>query len=90
MTFRPYRYSSGTKFPPSGFGFVYHGDFPERYVREKGPRGWDHCDVCAKQYKLWVTNYQNWELLPELVREAHLCTRCFRKIASGEFIPHAK
>lgn len=78
------------KFPPSGCGFVYHSDFPERYVMEKDPRGWDRCDVCTKEYKLWVTNYQNWELLPELVRDAHLCARCFRKISSGDFIPYAK
>lgn len=91
--FYPYRDSEARKveYPPKGFGFVYHADFPERFVREKSDRGWMTCDTCDASFKLWMTRYQNWELLPEEIREAFLCTRCFRKIVelAGRSDPEA-
>ena len=71
-------------YPPRGVGLVYHGDFPERYVREKSDRGWMYCDVCGRQFKLWMTTYQTWERLPtRRLQRAVLCTRCFREAVEG-------
>lgn len=81
MAFKPYRdAASGEKFPPSGVGYVYHGDFPERYVRDKAERGWMQCHACGRDFKMWMTTYQNWELLPCELWDAILCTRCYREM----------
>ncbi len=66
-------------YPPRGVGFVYHADFPERYVRDKSERGWMYCDACGRQFKLWMTTYQNWERLPRKLWPRVLCTRCYRE-----------
>jgi len=82
MSFKVYRDNPIVYTPTPGFGFTYHGDFPERYVRDKSDRGWMYCDLCDRQFKLWVTSYQNWERLPKKLWDATLCTRCYRQEAS--------
>ena len=70
-------------FTTKGLGFVHHTDFPERYVRERDPRGWQVCDICQKNFKLWMTSYQNWEKLPKSFRDSFLCVACYRKLVDA-------
>ena len=66
--------------PPAGEGFVWHSDFPPRFVRDKVSVGWYRCDGCGKEFKLWITDYRDWQKLPRAMhKDTVLCTPCFRK-----------
>jgi len=80
---RAWRDSPRDYVPPSGFGFVHRPDFPDRYVRERSDRGWQRCDWCGDEFKLWMTSFENWERLPPPLWSAFLCVPCYRKLARG-------
>lgn len=55
---------------------------PLRFVVTNTHIGWNHCDRCTRQHRVWVTTVPLWELLPRVYRKDLLCTRCYRELAS--------
>lgn len=66
--------------PTPGSGMERADNWPPRWVRSASPRGWQDCDRCARQYKMWMTDTELWLLLPGRWRWRFLCTRCFRQM----------
>jgi hypothetical protein len=71
----------GHRFDPTRFGKSIHRletrTYPKRYV-VKGPIGWNLCDVCGCEHRIWITDDRTWKTLRPTWRKLRLCTWCFR------------
>jgi hypothetical protein len=56
-------------------------DWPPRIVVENTDVGWMTCEICSREFRLWMTDDAIWNLLPQDLNRSLLCTRCFRKNA---------
>ena len=51
---------------------------PERLVVAYTSKGWNRCELCGREHRIWITDDAMWKRLPRRLRSARLCTRCYR------------
>lgn len=54
---------------------------PLRFVVCNIDTGWNVCEMCGREHRVWVTTDADWKRLPVRQRRKHLCTYCFRRLA---------
>jgi len=57
------------------------GNWPERLVVVKTPKGWNVCELCCREHRIWVVEDDVWKKLPRRLRSARLCVKCYRREA---------
>lgn len=55
--------------------------WPLRYVVANCDKGWNHCDACRRQHRVWIADDRTWRLLPVATQGLRLCVACFRYFA---------
>jgi len=58
--------------------------FPRRIVATRVSTGWNVCDLCLREFRVWMTEDRVWRRLPVRFRGTLMCTRCFRKIVGDK------
>jgi hypothetical protein len=59
----------------------YEPGYPERYVVANTPKGWMKCEICGKEFRVWMTHDALWKRLPKRLWRSLICTGCFRRFA---------
>ncbi|MFA6118184.1 MAG: hypothetical protein WC729_29625 [Sphingomonas sp.] len=59
----------------------YEPGYPARWVVTNTPKGWMVCEVCGKEFRVWMTSDALWKRLPRRLWAKLLCTSCFRRFA---------
>lgn len=56
-------------------------NWPERLVVYNTEVGWEVCELCGKEHRIWIVPDKVWKKLPRRLRRRGLrvCTRCFRE-----------
>jgi hypothetical protein len=72
----------GRTFNPSRYGKSIHRretrTYPTRYV-VIGPTGWNLCENCGREHRVWITDDRTWAKLWPAWRGMRLCAGCFRE-----------
>jgi hypothetical protein len=58
------------------------GNWPERLVVVKTPKGWERCDLCDQEHRIWIVEDGAWDKLPPRLRTKRLCVKCYRREAT--------
>jgi hypothetical protein len=69
---------SGAPFPRSRL-HRFEPDWPPRFVVQNTDVGWNVCELCEKDHRLWMTDDSIWKRLPKKLRGLRICTKCFRE-----------
>jgi hypothetical protein len=52
--------------------------WPVRLVVCRVPVGWNECERCGQEHRIWMADDRAWASVPRRWRRARLCVRCFR------------
>lgn len=55
---------------------------PDRFVVCNIDVGWNACELCVREHRVWMTADRTWNRLPVRHRNKRLCTRCFRRVSA--------
>jgi hypothetical protein len=58
--------------------------FPRRIVVARVSHGWNVCNLCLREHRVWMTEDSTWRRLPRRFRKELMCTHCFRKIVGDK------
>ena len=56
-------------------------NWPERLVVVRTPKGWNECELCGREHRIWIVEDKVWDKLLRRLRSARLCVKCYRREA---------
>ena len=54
---------------------------PTRLVVCGTPKGWNECERCWREHRIWLVDDAVWRRVPRRWRRARLCVGCYRALA---------